>query len=170
MMQRPHKTSLALAMLLALGAFRHAGAQGCTASTSGLAFGPYRPLTFVGKLDSTDVTSDTSVVISCTGVVSGGNYTVTLGPSASGPGDRISVRYMTGSGGGDEMAFNVYHDPAHTIIWGDGMTAGSPLVGSVPPGDSTRTRTVYGRIPGGQNKLRAGSYSTWLTMTLTFSP
>jgi spore coat protein U-like protein len=170
MMRRRQKAHLALAMLLALCVSHHAGAQSCTASTSGLAFGPYRPLTLAGKLNSTAVTSDASVVVNCAGVVGGGNYTVTLGPSVNGPGDRISVRYMAGSAGGDDMAFNVYLDPAHTIIWGDGMTAGSPLGGSVPPGDSTRTHNVYGRIPGGQNKLRAGAYSTWLTMTMTFSP
>lgn len=160
----------ALALLLALCASQHALAQLCTASTPGLAFGPYRPLTFPGKLSSTDVNSDASVLVSCTGVTGGGSYTMTLGPSAVGPGDRISTRYMAGSGGGDEMAFNIYLDPAHTIVWGDGMTAGSPLRGSVPPGDSTRTHTVYGRIPGGQSKLRPGAYSTWLTMTITFSP
>jgi spore coat protein U-like protein len=169
MKERRPKTYLALALLLALCVSHHAGAKGCTATTSGLAFGPYRPLSFIGKLDSTDVTSDASVVVSCTGA-SGGNYTVTLGPSVNGPGDRISVRYMAGSAGGDDMAFNVYLDPGHTIIWGDGITAGSSLGGSVPPGDSTRTHTIYGRIPGGQNKLRAGAYSTWLTMTITFSP
>jgi spore coat protein U-like protein len=170
MRQRRPRTHLPLAILLALCLPHQAGAQSCTANTSGLAFGPYRPLTFAGKLDSTAVTSDASVVVSCTGISGGGNYTLTLGPSASGTGDRISVRYMAGSAGGDDMAFNVYLDPGHTIIWGDGITAGSPLGGSVPPGDSTRTHTVYGRIPGGQNKLRAGSYSTWLTMTVSFSP
>lgn len=170
MRQPRHKTWPALAMLLALCAPHHADAQGCTASTSGLAFGPYRPLTFSGKLDSTDVTSDASVVVSCSGIVGGGSYTVALGPSVNGTGDRTSVRYMAGSAGGDDMAFNVYLDPGHTIIWGDGIIAGSPLSASVPPGDSTRTHTVYGRIPGGQNKLRPGSYSTWLTMTVTFSP
>lgn len=170
MRQGPYSLRLALALLLGLAAWRGAAAQGCTASTSGLAFGAYRPLNFAGRLDSSAVTSDASVVVSCLGIASGGGYTVTLGPSPVGPGDRISTRYMAGSAGGEEMAFNLYHDPGHTIIWGDGMTGGSPLSGPVPPGDSTRTHTVYGRIPGGQNTLRAGAYSTWLTMTVAFSP
>jgi spore coat protein U-like protein len=157
-------------MLLALFACHHAAAQGCMASTSGLAFGPYRPLSFAGKLDSSDVTSDASVVVSCIGIAGGGSYTVTLGPSPVGAGDRISTRYMAGPAGGEDMAFNIYQDPGHTIVWGDGMTAGSPLSGQVAPGDSTHTHTVYGRIPGGQNKLRPGAYATWLTMTVAFSP
>lgn len=157
-------------MLVALLACHRAAAQSCTANTSGLAFGHYRPLSFVGKFNSTDVTSNATVSISCLGLASGSSYTVTLGPSPVGPGDRISTRYMAGPAGADEMAFNIYHDFGYSIVWGDGMTAGSPLAGQVPPGDGIRTHTVYGRIPGGQSKLRPGAYSTWLTMTVAFSP
>jgi spore coat protein U-like protein len=42
--------------------------------------------------------------------------------------------------------------------------------GSIPPGDSNQSHTVYGRIPGGQNTLWAGQYSGSLTMTITYSP
>ena len=158
-----------LLLLLALGAGR-VEAGTCNVSTSGLAFGPYQPLTFPGKLASAPATSDARVDIVCTGIVGGGTYTVALGPSSAGGGDRISVRYLTGAAGGDDMAFNVYLDPVHTQVWGDGIIAGSLMSGTIAPGDSNQSQTIYGRIPPGQSTLRAGSYSGWLTMTVSYNP
>jgi spore coat protein U-like protein len=164
------KTSIAaLPLLLGLLAGR-AEAGACNVSSSGLAFGAYQPLTFPGKLASSAATSDARVDIACTGIVGGGSYTVGLGPSSAGGGDRISVRYLAGSAGGDDMAFNVYLDPAHTQVWGDGIVAGSLMSGTIAPGDSNQSQTVYGRVPAGQNTLRAGSYSGWLTMTISYNP
>jgi spore coat protein U-like protein len=37
-------------------------------------------------------------------------------------------------------------------------------------GDSNQSQPVYGKIPAGQNTLRAGSFSDSLTMTLTYNP
>lgn len=158
-----------LLLLLGLAAGRvEAGA--CSVSSSGLAFGPYQPLTFPGKLVSSATTSDARVDIICTGIVGGGAYTIALGPSSAGGGDRISVRHLTGPAGGDDMAFNVYLNPAHTQVWGDGLVAGSLMSGTIPPGNSNHSQTVYGRIPAGQNTLRAGSYSGLLTMTVSYNP
>jgi spore coat protein U-like protein len=147
-----------------------AQAGGCTVSSNGLAFGRYEPLTFESKLLSLPVTSDATVSVSCTGIVTGGGYTITLGPSMTGAGDRISTRYMNNAVANADMAFNVYVDAARTLVWGDGITAGSTLAGSISPGNSNLSHSVYGRIPAGQNTLAPGSYSSTLTMTITYSP
>lgn len=156
-----------LMMLAAAGAAR---AAGCSVSTAGLAFGPYQPLSFAGKLSSAAVASDAAVNIACTGIASGGAYTIALGPSLAGGGDRIGTRYLSNPAGGPDMAFNVYLDPAWSTVWGDGVSAGAVLNGVIPPGDSNRAHTVYGRIPGGQNTLKAGAFSGALTITLSYTP
>lgn len=153
-----------------LAAAGHACGAGCTVSSSGLAFGQYQPLTFGGKLGSAAVTSDATISVACTGIVSGGPYTITLGPSVAGSGDRIGTRYMSNPAGGPDMAFNVYLDPSYTSVWGDGITAGAVLQGSIAPGDSNQSWTVYGRIPGGQNTLTPGNYSAALTITISYNP
>lgn len=160
------------AALLAMACALAGPAQGagCTVSSPGLAFGAYQPLTFAGKLSSTAVTSDASVNVACTGITGGGAYTITLGPSIAGGGDRIGIRYMGNATGGPDMAFNVYLDPNFTTVWGDGITAGSVISGSIPPGDSNQSHTVYGRIPGGQNTLMPGNYSGALTITISYNP
>jgi spore coat protein U-like protein len=158
------------ALALTLGAATPARAAGCTVSASGLAFGSYQPLTFAGKLNSAAVTSDAGVSVACTGIVTGGAYTIALGASQAGGGDRIATRYLSNPAGGPGMAFNVYLDPAHSTVWGDGIAAGALLSGSIPPGDSNRSHTVYGRIPAGQNTLMAGDFSGALTITISYTP
>ncbi len=172
MTQHPcnHRVRIALALLLALAAAGHVRAGGCAVSSSGLAFGAYQPLTFAGKLTSAAVTSDASISVVCTGIVSGGAYTIALGPSTVGSGDRISTRYLGNSNGGDPMNFNVYTNATYTTVWGDGLTAGGLIGGTIATGNSNQSLTVYGRIPAGQNTLKAGSFSASLTMTLTYSP
>ena len=147
-----------------------AGAAGCSVSTPGMAFGPYAPLSFPGRFSSADVASDATVTVACTGIVTGGAYTITLGPSLSGSGDRISTRYLSNPAGGPDMAFTVYLDPSHVTVWGDGVTAGATIGGSIAPGDSNQSHAVYGRIPAGQNTLVAGAFSGALTMTISYTP
>jgi spore coat protein U-like protein len=159
----------AAVVLVALAAGAQANAAGCSVSSSGLPFGAYQPLTISGVLISVAVTSNASVSVVCTGIVAGGAYTIGLGPSLTGSGDRISTRYLANSSGGADMAFNVYHDPSYLTIWGNDATA-SVISGSIPTGDSNQSHTVYGKIPAGQHTLKAGSFSASLTMTLTYNP
>ncbi|MEO7391505.1 MAG: spore coat U domain-containing protein [Ramlibacter sp.] len=149
-------------------------AQGatCNVSSTGLAFGAYQPVTFAGKLTSADKTSTATVTVSCTGLLSQGGYSISLGAGSFGSGDRISTRYLNNnSNGGALMAYNIYTTAGYTTVWGNGAS-GSLLTGSAPliPGSSTNTHTVYGRVPAGQTALRAGSYSDSLTMTISYSP
>lgn len=171
--QSPVGPALWPALLLVFGCafvpFGSAHAAGCSVSSTGLAFGSYQPLNFPGRPPSPALTSNASVSLVCTGIVGGGNYTLALGPSAVGSGDRISTRYLANPSGGDFLAFNVYTNGSYSTIWGDGI-AGGVLGGNIAAGDSTQMLTVYGRIPAGQNTLRTGSFSGAMTVTLTYNP
>lgn len=164
----PRAASLLLPLLL-LCATGPATA-GCTVSSSGMAFGAYQPLNVPGQLTSTPVRSDASVSVVCTNIASGGRYTIALGPSAAGSGNRVSTRYLRNSNGGSDMAFNIYTDATHTTPWGDGMGMGSAIGGSIAMGNSSQSLPVYGLIPAGQNTLKAGSFAGALTMTLSYTP
>lgn len=161
--------SLPSALLLLLATAGPAQAGSCTVSSTGLAFGAYQPLTFAGKLTSLAVTSNASISVVCTGITSSGSYSIALGPSTTGGGDRISTRYLSNSNGGDNMVFNIYTNASYSTFWGNGTTGGL-VGGSIPAGDSNQSQPVYGRIPAGQNTLKAGSFSDSLTMTLTYNP
>lgn len=163
---KPLRRVMAATLLLAWAA--GSAQAGCTISSTGLAFGAYQPLTFAGKLTSAAVVSTATVSVVCTGITGGGAYTIALGPSTTGSGDRISTRYLAHLNGGAPMAFNVYTDTNHSSVWGN--TTGALLSGSIATGDSNLSHTVYGRIPAGQNTLKAGSYSDSLTMTITYNP
>ncbi|MFI4926820.1 MAG: spore coat U domain-containing protein [Burkholderiales bacterium] len=152
---------------LALLAATASMAGACSVSATSMAFGPYQPLTFAGKLASADRTADAAVSVVCTAISSGGSYTITLGPSA--PGNSIVPRYLAHDAGGPGLAFNVYLDGAYSSVWGDGFT-GAVISGSIPSGDSTSSQTVFGKVPAAQSALRAGSYSGSLTMTITYNP
>ena len=144
-------------------------AGSCSVSSGGMVFGTYQPITFAGKLNSVAASSTATVSLVCTGITIG-SYTIGLGPSFDGPGDRMSVRYLHNSTGVDGLvAFNAFIDPGYSLIWGDGIR-GVLLRGVMPPGGSNRTHTVYGRVPEGQTLLKAGTYSSAMTITISYDP
>ena len=167
-MTRFPKRHPAAMVLLALSAAGYAHA-GCTTSSSGLAFGAYPTLGFAGQLGSADVTSTASISVACQGMPAGSSYTLALGPSAAGSGNRIGTRYLANTRGGDPMAFNLFTDANRTIVWGDGVT-GALIRGTLDAGGSHSSVSVYGKIPAGQSTLRAGSFQGSMTITLTYSP
>ena len=161
------RLSLVMALLTAGAAW-----AGCSVSASGLSFGPYQPMTFAGRFTSADVLSTGTISITCSNMLSLGSYTLALGPSADAAGDGISTRYLANSSGGANMAFNIYTDTRRSIVWGNG-SIGALVSGSLPIitlGSYTDNVTVYGKIPAGQNTLKAGSFSGSVTATLTYIP
>ena len=150
----------------------HARGATCTVSSTGMSFGAYQPLTVAGNLTSVDKTSTADVKVVCTGILAQGGYTISLGQSMYGTGNLISMRYLSNTtNGGAYMAYNIFTKSTYTTIWGNGTT-GSLVTGTsaLVPGTSTNNHTVYGKVPAGQNTLKAGSFSDALTMTLTYSP
>ncbi|WP_332815728.1 Csu type fimbrial protein [Ramlibacter sp.] len=165
-MRKPLRSSVALA-LVSLGSASIAMAGSCSVGSTGMAFGRYQPLTFAGKLASSDRTADATVTLSCIAITTGGSYTITLGPSAQG--NSIVPRYLTHDAGGPAMSFNIYTDTTYTSVWGDGFV-GAVIGGSIPVGDSSRSHTVFGRVAAGQSQLRVGNYASSLTVRITYNP
>jgi spore coat protein U-like protein len=139
--------SCLLACTLALVA-PAAYSAGCSVSTSGLSFGNYDVFS---TLDS-EITG--SINVSCQ---SSTTYSVSL---SSGFGTYAS-RSMTS--GPNVLAYNLYIDPTHLTIWGDGSSGTATVSGSGTTGSSP----VYGRIPARQNAV-IGTYSDIVTVTVTF--
>lgn len=60
----------------------------------------------------------------------------------------------------DRLRYNVYLDPAMTVVWGDGTDGSSPWIGS-----GNAQLTLYGRVPAGQD-VSSGDYSDTLVVTV----
>jgi spore coat protein U-like protein len=72
------------------------------------------------------------------------------------------------------LVYNIYTDPGHTSVWGDGSGGSNELNGSVGlghglgnNGTNTVNYTSYGRITAGQDVL-PGTYMDLLTVTVTY--
>lgn len=162
----PHRPlHCAGALMLCLAAGPSLAACAIANDLSSLNFGNYNPLTFPGIMSSSDVLATSTVTVNCSAQTQAINYTLQL---SAGYSNNTAARSMAGTGGGDDMRYNLYTNASYTTIWGD--TAGNIVSGSLGPAGGSRTHTVYGRIPGGQSTLRAGHYSDLLLMTLEYVP
>jgi spore coat protein U-like protein len=136
------------------GAGAARGAQiSCTITAVGVSFGTYNVFS-ASPLDSTG-----SVSYVCVG---------------NNPGDRITIDLSRGGAstfarrmlkGAEPLSYNLYLDAGHATVWGDGTT-GSSRYGPVQP-LSSDTRTIFGRIPAGQD-ASAGAYSDTVIVTINF--
>lgn len=154
---------LTLGMGLWAGADNALALALCSVSvTNPLTFGAYHP---------SAASADTgTAAVSCTGNILGQShsYTVSLGPSGYGPGDRISTRYLINTtNGGDYMVYNVYIDAGYSIVWGNGTTGGL-FSGSFSSFSFYREHTFYGKVPLGQFTLLTGAFYEQLTVTVTY--
>jgi spore coat protein U-like protein len=125
------------------------GAQ-CNVSTTGLNFGSYDVFSTLND----DVTA--TINVNCH---SGVAYSIWL---SSGSGT-FAARTLTNAG--KLLTYNLYLDPTHLTIWGDG-SAGTGTISGTGRGTNIPT-PVYGRIPARQN-VRAGTYSDVITITVNF--
>jgi spore coat protein U-like protein len=97
--------------------------------------------------------------LKCSGV---GNQDVVLaaGPSAA-TGDLLDRRLR--GPGGSELRYQLYTNPARTVVWGDGTRGTSVIV--VNQHGSFRDVTVYGGIPADQGG-DVGAYGDFITVTV----
>jgi spore coat protein U-like protein len=146
----------ALAALLAAGFAAPAGAA-CTVSVTGVAFGAYDTLSGSPD-DSTGTISATCLIIDDAPDVE----------IDSGNAPNFSPRRM--DNGGSHLNYNLYTSASRTIVWGDG-TGGTQRAALTLTGTFLiwrgYSRTIYGRIPAGQN-VSAGAYGDTLVVTMTF--
>jgi len=149
-----------LASLLMVSLGGALSAQNCSVSTSGTAFGDYSA--------SSNQPRDTSgtIVVICHGTErSQISYTIKLGLG----GGTFSLRQMKSTN--SSLSYGLYIDASRTQPWGDGTGGASYLSDSFSliNSSSTKSYTVYGRIPTGQSLSLTGAYADSLTVTLTYS-
>jgi spore coat protein U-like protein len=130
----------------------------CTISATDLDFGSYDPLV-ANKTVSAPLDAQTSVAVLCTK----GSSPVTVGLNTG----THATRFM--SNGTDSLQYELYSDVAGGTVWGN---SGGALVtwgafGSIASQGTGVSRTVYGRIPGGQD-VSVGSYTDTITATVNF--
>jgi spore coat protein U-like protein len=137
---------LGMAALLAAAPL---AAATCGLNAPGVNFGSY------DFQSSQNLDSVGSITVTCD--VSTG-YTIALSPGLAG-----SFTSRTMQNGSHPLSYNLYTDPAHISIWGDGTGGSSTVSGSGTHVDYS----IYGSVPAGQNAY-IGSYSDAVTVTLTF--
>lgn len=128
-------------------------AASCTVRATQVKFGNYDPL----KAASLKRTSQ--ITVNCKGA---GTFVVALNTGDSGS---YNPRYMLSGSTSDQLDYNLYTDPARSIIWGDG-SGGSQTVSQ--PFNNNRVRVnVYAQIPA-QQDISPGAYSDTINVIVTF--
>lgn len=147
--------NLLLGLLLAYP-IAGARAAGCTVDTSGgLDFGQYD----VFAATATD--SESNIILTCD-LLSAPLISIEIGASATSGG--ILQRQMQSAVSASRLDYNLFIDPARTIVWGD-YAAGTPLTMLNINDGTPRQLHVYGRIPPRQN-ANVGSYSDHVMVTI----
>ena len=146
-------------LLLAAPAAQAQSDKGCTISAGTLMFGAYDPF------DPTPLASVANLTVTCHRQSANNFVFVTIN---GGGANTFNPRQMRS--GTRLLAYNVFRDAAHTLIWGDSMTGslsgqaitnfsgGNPAVATVP---------VFGRLAPLQNAA-VGTYSDVLQVTVQF--
>lgn len=128
----------------------------CTISTTAVAFGAYDPIV-TNASAAKDATG--TIVTTCT---TGSSPTITLGQganAATGSTAAVPIRQM--ASGTNRLGYELYSEATRTTVWSNTGVATPTASGTA------QTNTVYGRIPGAQNKP-TGSYSDVVVATVTF--
>jgi spore coat protein U-like protein len=120
------------------------------------------PLTFPDTgLINRPLSAVSTVDVTCT---SGAAFTIELDGGTT-PGASMLRRRMIRAGGTDTVDYQLYIDPQHTNIWGDG-SYGTSHIAAVGTG-TMHSYTVHGRVPA-QTSVPAGNYSDVITATVSF--
>ena len=122
----------------------------CSVSTVAVNFGSYNVYTPGNALSIGQIT------VTCNPVTT--SYTIALNGGSYG---NIAQRKQS-AGGNDTLLYNLYTDPARSILWGDGSTNGVTVTSS-----SQSPINVYGSIPG-QQDVSVGAYSDNVSVNVTF--
>ena len=145
--------TVTLVAALALRA-AHADAGSCSlSSVTGVSFGTY------SVFDTAPVSSAGSLTYVCTGVQASDRVTIELSIDS----EDTALRTMTA--GVHALRYQLFLDPARTIIWGTGA-GGTSSYGPIAPAEATPTVVpIYGVLPARQD-IPAGSYHDTVVVTL----
>jgi spore coat protein U-like protein len=146
-----------LALLAPMAMPSQAHAASCSfVSIAGVVFGSYNVFDTV----SLDVTG--TLTYSCTGLDANDAIVIELSAGSSGLGINRSM-----SQGNEKLFYNIYLDPGHSAVWGNG-TSGTTTYGPImPPNNTNQTVTMFGRIPARQN-VSMGDYADTIVATILF--
>jgi spore coat protein U-like protein len=121
----------------------------CSVSTVPIIFGTYN-VYLTGNTQTIG-----QITVSCDPVTT--SYTVALNGGTYG-----TIAQRKQSSGSDILLYNLYTNPARSVLWGDGSTNGVTVSSSNPT-----PLNVYGNIPG-QQDVSVGTYSDNVSVTVTF--
>lgn len=139
----------------------HPALARCTITTPNLNFGNFNPLQLANK----DISS--IITISCNPGSRIINYTLRLSSGGGAGTGGYNPRQM--ALGANRLNYNLYTDPARSTIWGDG--SGGTFTVSAVNAECVTTpcqQTIYGRLFAPQPTAAVGSYSSTITVTLTY--
>jgi spore coat protein U-like protein len=105
-----------------------------------------------------------SVTVLCT---LGEPYTISLGPGQNPITPAFTFRQMT-DGSGNFISYQLFSDSNRTILWGNGVNFGNPVIGLVGTG-LPQLYPVYGQIPSGQAPVPSGAYLDTVLVTVTYN-
>lgn len=129
---------------------------GCRTTVTSFSFGSFSPLSHAGR------STQGYVTFSCPSAVAD----VEL--SAGDAGQFVARRMTADDASRSAIAYNIYLDASHTIVFGDGTEGSSTYV----PGANVLTGSfpIYGEIAAAQPLLPAASYSDSVSITVNMVP
>jgi spore coat protein U-like protein len=139
------------------------GKRTCLIDVRPVSFGSYDPLSgnavsavgqviyVCGKLGATTTAQDNKAI----------RIEMTTGLA-----NQSSPRHM-GAGANEYLAYNLYLDPTHRTIWGQGAFGTDVYVDSHPPNRTPVVVPVYGQIFAAQD-VYAGQYADTVTARIVF--
>jgi spore coat protein U-like protein len=127
----------------------------CSLSSTLLNFGNYDPIVANVNVPLDGVTT---FQIACT---KGAIVTITLNNGMYSGNATVTTRAMS-DGNGHYLSYELYSDPSRSSIWNLANTIGYNPTSSAP-----LSKTVYGRIPAGQNQA-AGNYIDTVIISAVF--
>lgn len=155
---RPPAQPLLAALALAASAGA-AAAQSCTFTVNSVTLGP------VDVTSAAATTSSTSFSANCDGVRRTRLVVCPhIGPGTGGASANGDPRTL--ASGANTLSFNLFQDAAYATIWGSllhGWSSPGPPRIEVSLGSNGRgqaSRTMFVRVPGGQNTAATGTYSS----------
>lgn len=148
--------ALAAALCLASASGALAAAKCSFTVVTGISFGNYNVFNPSATL------ANGTLDVNCKGVGRGGtSITITL---AKGNAPTFN-RYMLNAA--IHLNYNMYLDPALTLIWGDG-TGGTSVFGPTHVANNVPVvATIYGQIPAAQD-VSGGPYTDTITATVSY--
>jgi len=159
---------LSLGCVVALLFFVQAAGAGvtCSISATGVSFGAYD----AAMTAPTDSTGAVDVTCAYLPPDKGASVNFAIQLSQGQAGSYVPRTLVSAAG---SLSYNLYLDPARSLVWGNGLASTGVAVGkmAVGPGVGNGTRSqsfpIYGRVPPLQ-VVGAGTYTDSITVTIEF--